>query len=368
MNPAEPLAWFEPEDGTWFEHRRRRIVTRGASRTVIVPAGPALFERIADAARAVLDEVGGLVVIAAPFHERSQALVTVPASLLHERDPTPLPAPSATVPRPLRREAFPTREDYEAMVGEALRRIDEGEIDKVVLARMLIVHAATPFDRRRLIATLAHSEPESTVFAANGFIGASPELLVALEGDAVRAHPLAGTTRRAEDPSGAGLLASAKDRREHALVVDAVSTALRPLVRDLRVPETPSLVGTSSLWHLGTSITATRRSSEMTALDLVAAIHPTPAVCGTPREAARNAIGDIERFDRMAYAGAVGWMDADGDGEWMVTLRCAEVRGRLAMLFAGAGIVRGSVPERELAETEAKFLPMLQALETCQLA
>lgn len=266
---------------------------------------------------------------------------------------------------PLRYEPFPSPQRYEEMVSEALKMIEVGDLDKIVLARMLIAHSSVPFDRKRLLEHLAVSEPDAAVFALNGFIGASPELLVSKHGNQVRARPLAGTSRREEDPDGSRLLAGPKEAEEHRIVAQAVSGTLQEMCTSLTV-DGPSLVATSTMWHLGTEMTGTAASG-IDVMDLVTALHPTPAVCGLPREAARKTIREIEGFDRMIYAGAVGWMDESGDGEWFVALRCAEVRGRMAMLFAGAGIVAGSDPSAELAETSAKFLPMQRALGSHQL-
>lgn len=365
-DPAALLAGFEPEDGSWFEHAGRRIVTRGAARTIVVPPGPDLVERFAAAASDALREDTPLLIGAVPFSPQTQAILTVPEAVSNDAAPLPLPVPSPAAPSTLRCEPFPEASQYEREVAAALALIASGELRKIVLARMLIAHAERPFDRRRLIATLRASEPTAATFAVQGFFGATPELLIRRTGDQIQTQPLAGTSRHVDDPSGSRLLSSEKERDEHRVVVDAVRAALQPITATLDVPAEPSLVATSSLWHLGTTITGTLAEQSTTALDLVAALHPTPAVCGIPVERARATIHGMERFDRMLYAGAVGWMDAHGDGEWFVALRCAEVRGRLAMLFAGAGIVAGSKPAEERAETDAKFRPMLAALESCQ--
>ncbi|MGZ4242325.1 MAG: isochorismate synthase, partial [Actinomycetota bacterium] len=194
----------------------------------------------------------------------------------------------------------------------------------------------------------------------------SPELLVARTGDRVRARPLAGTAARgrdtaSDDAAGRALLASAKDRGEHALVVDAVRAALEPVCARLDMDPAPGLLATSKVWHLATELRGTL-AERLDALSLAARLHPTPAVCGTPRDAARAAITELEQIERTLYAGLVGWTDATGDGEWAVVLRCAEMQGRIALLFAGAGVVADSDPEAELAETDAKFRSMLEAL------
>jgi isochorismate synthase len=197
--------------------------------------------------------------------------------------------------------------------------------------------------------------------------GASPELLVSRRGPVVTAHPLAGSIPRSADPAedarrAAGLLESAKDRYEHAFVSEAVADGLRPFCRDVVKPAEPALTATPTMWHLGSTITGTVADPDIDALTLAAALHPTPAVCGTPPDAARRAIAELETFDRGFYAGMVGWTDASGDGEWAVTIRCATAGPDGLHVYAGAGIVQGSDPTAELAETTAKLGTMLNVL------
>jgi isochorismate synthase len=271
-------------------------------------------------------------------------------------------------------EGEPRAADYASAVGRALELIGRGDLAKIVLSRSLRVEASRALDTARLVARLA-ADPEVAVFdtplpasggASRRLVGATPELLVSRLGSEVASHPLAGSARRsavAEQDRAAALALqnSDKDRREHALVVEQVLDALAPFC-DLRRPGAPTLKATATMWHLGTRIAGTLRSRDTGAAELAAVLHPTPAVCGVPRLQAAHAIRDIEGYDRGFYAGAVGWCDAGGDGEWFVSLRCAEISGRHARLFAGAGIVAGSEPEREVAETSAKFLAMLDAL------
>jgi isochorismate synthase len=198
-------------------------------------------------------------------------------------------------------------------------------------------------------------------------VGASPELLVSRHGREVRSNPLAGSAPRSGDPdedraNAEALTSSSKDREEHAIVVDAVAEILRPRCEELIWDREPVLRATPNVWHLSTSFRGSLRDPAPTALDLVAALHPTPAVAGTPTERALAAIDQLEPFDRGRYAGPVGWVDANGDGEWAIALRCAELCGDRATLYAGAGIVADSDPERELDETEPKFRSFLDAL------
>jgi isochorismate synthase len=267
----------------------------------------------------------------------------------------------------------PAPEDYAAAVERAVRRLRSGELDKVVLARTLELDRERPLDLRRMLRRLAQRDPGGYTFAlpAGGgrtLLGASPELLVKREGTTVVANPLAGSAPRSEDLAedvrrASALLESPKDLAEHAWVVAAVRNALAPFCRRLTVPERPTLVRTAAMWHLSTTVTGEiAEPAGSTALDLASALHPTPAVCGTPTADARQAIGELEPFDRGLYTGMVGWQDASGEGEWVVTIRCAEAGERDLRLFAGAGIVADSDPQTELAETTAKFRTFLHAV------
>jgi isochorismate synthase len=378
------LGYFVPDDGIFFEHPSRALVTAGAAHTISVPAGPELVARAARASAEALARVRSeegpspMVVGALPFAETTPATLVIPRVAIVRKngetwriavgdDRELETAAVPTLPRgSLRVTAVPDPNAYVASVAEARKRIRAGALEKVVLARMLIAQSDHEFDRRALLARLRAAEPDAFTFAAGGFIGASPELLVARDGDQVRARPLAGTIARRNDPgedesAAAGLLGSKKDRAEHALVVEAVRSALAPTCTTLEIDAAPHTLATSKVWHLATDVRGTLRAPA-DALSLASLLHPTPAVCGTPREAARAAIRELEQIERALYAGMVGWVDARGDGEWAVVLRCAEMQGRIALLFAGAGIVADSDPEAELAETDAKFRSMLEAL------
>ncbi|WP_131769163.1 isochorismate synthase, partial [Candidatus Protofrankia californiensis] len=203
--------------------------------------------------------------------------------------------------------------------------------------------------------------------SARTLLGASPEMLVSRSGRLVVTNPLAGSAARSPDPAedhrrAQNLLTSAKDVREHAVVVNAVVSTLRPYCLDLDVPARPSLIRTATMWHLSTRISGWLADPQVSSLTLATALHPTPAVCGWPAAAARRAIAEIEPFDRGHYTGLVGWCDASGDGEWAVAIRCAEADENSLTLFAGAGIVPGSQPSDELAETSAKFRTLLTAM------
>jgi len=252
------------------------------------------------------------------------------------------------------------------LVAEAARLVATGRLDKVVLARELAVVADRTIAVAEVARRLVAAYPSCMVFAVDGFVGASPELLVAREGDGVWSHPLAGTAPRngpdSEVQQATWSLSSAKERHEHRLVVDAVAATLGSFCHDLAVAATPSLVPVGTLAHLGSPIHGRLADPRPSALGLATVLHPTPAVAGTPTAGALAHIAAVEGADRGRYAGPVGWVDAVGDGRWAVGIRSAQLAGSRARLLAGAGIVAESMPERELAETELKFQPMLNAI------
>ena len=259
---------------------------------------------------------------------------------------------------------------WEQAVAEAVAAIRAGSLRKVVLAQDLFATASDLIDVRALLRRLADRYPDCFTFACDGMVGATPELLIRQSGRQVSALVLAGTTPRggdlAEDEElGAALLASAKNTEEHAYAVTSMREALEPLCDELDSQPRPTLIKLPNLQHLGTWVRGTLASdgAPRSALALAAAVHPTAAVCGTPTAAALELIRDLEHMDRERYAGPVGWVDADGNGEWGIALRCAQLSGRTARLFAGCGIVAGSDPAAELAEAQVKFRPMRGALE-----
>jgi len=268
------------------------------------------------------------------------------------------------------REGSLTGARWEEAVAEAVAAIKAGDLRKVVLARDLFATAAEPIDARVLLRRLAARYPDCFTFACDGMVGATPELLVRRAGRQVSALVLGGTAPRGGDAVhdealGSELLASAKNNEEHAYAVASIRDALGPLCDALEVEARPGLLKFPNLQHLGTQVRGTLADSEKpkSALALAAAVHPPAAVCGTPASAALELIRDLEHMDRQRYAGPVGWVDAEGNGEWGIALRCAQLSGRTARLFAGCGIVAGSEPAAELAETLVKFQPMRGALE-----
>jgi menaquinone-specific isochorismate synthase len=256
--------------------------------------------------------------------------------------------------------------DWELVVADAVSRIRRGDLEKVVLARDLIAELAEPLDVRAPIAYLADQYPACWTFHVDGLFGATPEMLVRRERGLVTSRVLAGTIRRTGDDAhdlalAATLARSSKDLEEHEFAVRSVADALAPYCLSMNVPESPFVLHLPNVMHLATDVTGVLDAGT-TSLGLAAALHPTAAVGGTPTAAAVALIGEIEGMGRGRYAGPVGWMDADGDGEWGIALRSAEYDGARVRLFAGCGIVSDSDPGAELAEAGAKFLPVRDAL------
>ena len=258
---------------------------------------------------------------------------------------------------------------YQGAVRAALQQFSEGQLEKVVLSRAIDVQSAEQTSPAHAYGSLLAQNPGAYVFQiplseGETLLGASPELLVSRSEMAVVSNPLAGSRPRHafsdQQAASAELLGAQKDRYEHALVADAVAAALAPFCSELDVPLEPQVIATPTMWHLSTRI-AGRLHEPSPVLALALALHPTPAVCGTPLSAARQAIARLEGYDRRFYCGAVGWMDADGNGEWVVTIRCGVLAGRQLRLYAGAGVVVGSSPEAEWQETAAKLGTMLRA-------
>jgi menaquinone-specific isochorismate synthase len=258
-------------------------------------------------------------------------------------------------------------------VARALDEMASGRYEKVVLARDLQLWSRAPFDTTRVLDRLAQRFPSCTTFLVDHLIGASPERLLRRSGDRVSSRVLAGTAGRGTDAAedallGSALLASAKDLHEHDLAVRSAVGALSSLCPVLHMPAGPSLVRLDNVQHLGSDLEGTLDPSldvttDTHVLELIARLHPTAAVGGAPRSAALEAIGRLEGMSRGRYAGPVGWFTPGGDGEFAIALRCAEIRGERARLFAGAGIVAGSLPEAELTETWLKLRAMTGVLD-----
>ncbi|MFP5369923.1 MAG: isochorismate synthase MenF [Actinomycetes bacterium] len=334
--------------------------------------GPVLFASIA------FDPAAGTSVFVVPEvvlgRRDGVGWVTTTSGAAPPADFPPPAEPAADAPAPRLRYADGALDpaSWSAAVATAVSRIDAGELAKVVLARDLLVSSDVPLDPRQLLRRLAARFPDCWTFAVDGLLGATPELLLRRTGRQLSARVLAGTAPRgagaADERLAAALRSSPKDRAEHDLAVDSLVRALQPFCSTLDAPEEPELLTLANVRHLASDVTGVQRRhgarGRAGLLELVAAVHPTAAVCGTPTADAAATITELEGMDRGRYAGPVGWLDARGDGEFGLALRCAELVGDSgARLFAGCGIVAGSDPAAELAETQSKFAAFQAALE-----
>jgi isochorismate synthase len=261
-------------------------------------------------------------------------------------------------------------EQWCALVERATKELaGASTLTKVVLARQVTVTADQPLDREAVLQRLRAAYPGCYLVSVDGLVAASPELLVSRHGDTVRSHPMAGTAPRGGDPTtdqrlAASLLASTKDREEHQITIDMVQDTLLGWCSYVDYEAEPSVVAVANVQHLATLIQGRLTQPAPSVLELVAALHPTPAVAGSPRDDAVSWIAAHETLDRRRYAGPAGWVDGRGNGTWAVAVRSAELEGNTARVYAGNGIVADSDPATELAETRAKLQAMLSALVT----
>jgi len=391
------LVAFAGADGFVFEKGRAGLAGRGQALTIDWPAGDsAAAARGAATALAAIetdDEVGipgtGPVAFGAlPFVPGRGATLVVPdvvvgraedgtrwiTELMPEaRDRGPgevaLVGPRHAGPQPTRYtvESQISPETWCDLVERATKVMAGGAFDKVVLARQIDVTADVALDRQTVLERLRATYPGCHLVGIGGFVAASPELLVSATGDVVRSHPMAGTAPRGGDPAtdqrlAASLLASTKDRQEHQVTIDMVHDTLLGWCSYVDYEAEPSVVAVANVQHLATLVEGRLSRPTPSVLELVAALHPTPAVAGWPREDAVRWIGEHEGIDRGRYAGTCGWVDAAGNGTWAVSVRCAEISDDRARVFAGNGIVPDSDPPTELAETRAKLGALLSAL------
>lgn len=352
---------FEDADDWWDETVESAVVRDAANLpgSGLVAFGSFTFGRGAGSTLAVPEVVVGR-------RDGRSWITTIgrslsPAPDLEHRSPAP-PAGTRYADDPERRAA------WSATVERAVQRIQAGDLDKVVLARSVEARFDEPLDVRAPLARLASGYPSCWTFHVDGFFGSTPEMLVRLQGGLVTSRVLAGTIRRTGDDAhdlglAASLARSSKDLEEHEYAVRSVADALAPHCTGMNVPEAPFVLHLPNVMHLATDVTGVLRE-EAGALSLVASLHPSAAVGGTPTAEAVRLIEQIEELDRERYAGPVGWIGASGDGEWGIGLRSAQLcaEGRSARMYAGCGIVADSSPADELAEADAKLIPVRDAL------
>ncbi len=370
--PDDVLGGFDPHGFAWLHHGTRLVASGVAAR--LAPDDAAAVLAAVDADDPLdIPGTGAIAVGALPFDPDAAGELVVPTRVLGVCDGRAWvteigPGEPAAARHGCTAHPLPGRGTAHAggvagrgrarARGHRRRRPREGG----ARARGAASKPTPRSTRTRSCAALVASQPGSFVYASEGFVGASPELLVRRNGEVVESRPVAGTTVADSDEALLALAASVKDTREHRFVVDAIVDALGPRCTELHSDAVPEVAVFGPVAHLATPIRGRLAAPAPSALDLARLLHPTPAVGGTPRRAALDAIRELEGFDRGRYAGPVGWVDARGDGEWAIALRGAELDGARARLVAGAGIVAGSDPDAEWAETQAKLEPMLRAL------
>ena len=264
-----------------------------------------------------------------------------------------------------------TTDAWKERVAQAITRIEKTGVDKVVLARDLVATTTSDIDARPILTKLAAEYPSTWTFAVDGLVGATPELLLRLSKGMVTSRVLAGTIPKTGDDAkdlalAASLARSSKDLEEHEYAVRSVAEALEPFCSSTNVPESPFVLHLANVMHLATDVTGAliKSKQRVDAFSLLKSLHPSAAVCGTPRNIAFDIIGEIEGMNRGRYAGPVGWIDASGDGELGIALRTGQITGKEIRIYAGCGIVAGSNPEKELEESSAKMIPMRSALQS----
>ncbi|WHI47881.1 isochorismate synthase [Microbulbifer sp. VAAF005] len=344
--------------------------------------GSQLFHESVQGALAKAREAGicnPVVIGAVPFDLSQQSRLFIPADceFFDRREMvSALEGKCTSVPRVEKMQSVPSEWRFKQSVEQAIANFQHSELRKAVLSRVLNVELADKVSVDEILSRLIVQNPSGYHFRVpiegdQELIGSSPELLVRKVGSELTSNPLAGSAKRQNDLEkdkavSESLLTSAKDSYEHKLVIDEIRQVLTPFCSSLDIPAAPALISTPAMWHLSTLIHGQLKDPEISALELACQLHPTPAVCGFPTKDARNLIRLVESFERGVFTGMVGWCDAEGNGEWVVTIRCGTVNGNHVQLFAGAGIVEDSCPESEWLETGAKLGTMLNALGITQ--
>jgi menaquinone-specific isochorismate synthase len=383
--PADaPIAWVRGGDGLvgWGVH---------ASTTV---SGPTRFSdarawwhahletfSVADAVHA--SGTGPILFTSFSFSQAEESVLVIPKVIVGQRNGKswltwigdlaqpilPTEKTSTSTANLIWQDEPISQSDWESQVSKLVREIQSGNVDKVVLARDQSAKADTEIDVRNVLRNLTRDYPSTWNFAIDGLVGATPELLLRLSKGMVTSRVLAGTISKTGDDERdlalAGSLArSSKDLEEHNYAVRSVAEALEPFCSSTNVPESPFVLHLTNVMHLATDVTGAlvETTKRVDSFSLLEKLHPSAAVCGTPTQKAFELIAANEGINRGRYAGPVGWIDAAGDGELGIALRCGQISGTDVRIFAGCGIVNGSIPAKELAESEAKFAPMRSAL------
>lgn len=371
--------------GALFASNGRELLSSGNHEWISVPArgGQDRGQGLHAAVEASFDrarragQVNPILIGAIPFDVREPSCLYVPAAYEWREQAAAAEAASepSGVPDLLDQRSLPDEDGFKKAVEHAIVNFRHSDVRKAVLSVVRELRFADSMDVGRLLASLRAQNSQGYLFRIplpdeGELVGVSPELLIRKEGGRIVSNPLAGSAKRQRDPladraAAEQLERSQKDQYEHRLVIDNIRSILAPLCAELDVPDAPSLMSTAAMWHLSTRIEGALSDPAMTALQLACIIHPTPAVCGFPTESAHKLIRYVEPFERGLFTGLVGWCDAQGNGEWAITIRCGIARRDTLRLFAGAGIVEASNPASEWEEVQAKLGTMLSA---CGLA
>lgn len=378
---VESMTEISPADGFFFTSSFRSLATQGCFTRLTLPAagGEMLDSPFQQAVQQAFTEARNAGIAhpilcgAIPFDTQQPSALFVPQTVRWFDRQAFLDNAQVTeeaLPEVTRKNEHPARPEFMQMVASAVEATSRGALRKVVLSRLLEIETRQPVDQAALMARMIDQNPGGYHFHVpleeGALLGASPELLLRKLGNHFHSNPLAGSARRSSDPvqddaAKSALRVSAKDAYEHHIVTDGMREVLAPRCQHLHIPSQPELLSTPTLWHLASPIDGDVADSAENALSLACLLHPTPALCGTPTPNARELISQLEPFDRGLFGGIVGWCDAQGNGEWVVTIRCGTVKANQVQLFAGAGIVPDSTPEAEWAETGTKLSTMMRA-------
>jgi isochorismate synthase len=371
---------FVPQPGEFFfSSPFRSLRTQGCFMRIQSPAFggenmQGAFQQLVQRAFAKARQAGisqPVICGAVPFDTRQPCSLFIPKETQwFARKPADTALASLLTRRVVDRRLLPEHDEFISMVSQGLQAIKHQQVEKVVLGRIMELQTAQEIDQSALMQQLLAQVPDAYHFylpmAQGTLLGASPELLLRKIGAQFFTTPLAGSARRSTDPQqdqkiAESLLASPKDNHEHQIVTDSIRRLLSAHCHQLNIPEHPQLIHTPTLWHLASQISGEVHSTDHNALSLACLLHPTPALGGMPAQTACELIKCLEPFDRGLFGGLVGWCDEQGNGEWVVAIRCGLVNGRKLRLFAGAGIVAGSEPASEWQETATKLQTMLNA-------
>jgi menaquinone-specific isochorismate synthase len=381
-----PLTWVRGGDGLVGWGNYASTVVKGANRFADARTWwHKQLEKFAIADSVHASGTGPILFTSFSFDQDEESVLVIPEVIVGMRNGSSWITWIGDQAQPKLLEEVPTLEDaefnwgdgslspaeWQVRVAQAIKEIEDTKLEKVVLARDLKINSHRPIQTRKILRNLSAEYPSTWIFAVNGLVGATPELLLRLSRGMVTSRVLAGTISKTGDDEkdlalAASLARSSKDLEEHEYAVRSVADALEPFCTSTNVPESPFVLHLANVMHLATDVTGALIESKKSvdAFTILEKLHPSAAVCGTPTNVAADLIKRIEGMSRGRYAGPVGWLDARGDGELGIALRCGQITNNEIQIYAGCGIVAGSNPEKELSESSAKFAPMRSALQS----